>query len=341
MTIPARKRSYFALALIGATLIATVSIAQRRARRAQPTGKSVAITHDDREREFRIHVPASCSEQQPVPLVLCLHGGGGNSSQGSTMGMTDVADRHGFIAVYPNAINHHWNDGRESPNFAEHDKTIDDVAFLTAIVRQVREDYAIDANRVFATGVSNGGFMTQRLAIERPEIFSAAGVIIASMGVPLKEKFKPELPVSILYMNGTADPLVPYDGGPIRVDFFPRLRKARGEKLPDRGSCIPTDEAVALWIKRNGITAKPKVGELADKNPDDECTTEFSLWTGGERGTTVALYKVVGGGHTIPGAKRNFPKSLVGPTSGDFDGFETVWKFFNEHARLPENVSAE
>ena len=169
------------------------------------------------------------------------------------------------------------------------------------VVAKVREEYAVDDQQIFVMGVSNGGFMTQRLAMEHSETFSAAGVIIASMGQAIEKDFHPKLPVSMLYMNGTSDPLVPYAGGPVKVDIFPRLRKRRGIPLKDRGSCIATDAAVQHWLDRNGLESNPTVTKIDDAVKTDSSRIELSLWTGGERNSAVALYKVIGGGHGIPG----------------------------------------
>ncbi len=306
-----------------------------RRKRPKATGKSVSFEHAGLDREYRIHVPSSAADPALVPLVVFLHGGGGTSRQSSSMGLTKLSDLHGFIVVYPNAIDKHWNDGRVSPRFVEHDKTINDVEFIASLVQQLKKQYSIDSSKVFAAGISNGGFMTQRLAIERSEIFSAVGIITASMGEPLKYKFSPTKPVSVLYMNGTEDPLVPYNGGEIKVDLFPRLNRALGRSTTKRGKCIPTNEAVALWVKRNGITTSPTVRGLADKEPYDGSTIELTMWERGQQETAVALYKVVGGGHNIPGGIQYLPQRIIGRTNRDIEGFEILWQFFRRYARKP------
>ena len=320
----------------GVLMSPAMADAQLRRSRLEATGKSVTFNHDGRSREYRIHVPDGIQEKEDIPLVVCLHGGGGNADQGSAMGLTTVADRHGFIVVYPNAIDKHWNDGRDSKRFAEHDRKIDDVSFVIAIVDRVKQDFNIDEDRVFCTGPSNGGFMTQRLAIEKSDVFSAVGIIIASMATPLKDKFEPQLPVSVMFLNGTDDPLVPYAGGEVQVNLFPRLNRLRNQPNLSRGTCLHTDDAVKLWLKRNQIKSEPKVTKLPDKDTSDGSTVEVSLWKGGQRGTAVALYKVIGGGHTLPGRPQWTSERLVGKTNRDIDGFEEIWKFFTEHARETE-----
>ena len=320
--------------VIPLSMTCAVSVAQVQRPFGPVTGKTVAMKHGGEDRAYRIHVPGSYTGKVTVPLVMMLHGGGGTSEQASRMGMTSVADAHGFITVYPNAINKHWNDGRDSKRYAEQDARIDDVAFLTAVVDKVRADYKIDDRRIFVTGLSNGGFMSQRLAVERSNIFAAAGIVIATMGEPLSKVFKPEHPVSMLFMNGTKDPLVPYDGGEVVVELFPKLARLRREPQPGRGTCISTDDAVTLWLNRNGLNSKePAVRKLPDADPTDGSEIELKMWTGGEDGTAVALYRVNGGGHVIPGGTQYLPKVIVGEGNRDIDGLTAIWKFFDRHGR--------
>ena len=297
------------------------------------TGERKTFTFQGRQRAYRIHVPERYKPDSDVPLVLTLHGGGGNAEVASKMGMTPLADQHGFIVVYPEGIDRHWNDGRESEFFREHDQTIDDVAFITELIKRIKREFSIDPNRVFCLGASNGGFMTQRLAIERSDLFSAVAVLIASMGEPLKEEFKPEEPVSIMFMNGTEDPMVPYDGGEVEVNLFPKLARFRREQR-SRGIAIPTDDAVDLWLERNQLRKKqPEMKQFPNVHRDDGSTVHLKRWTGGEHGTAVALYRVEGGGHTLPGAAQYLPENVIGKTNRDIDAMETIWSFFVEYNR--------
>ncbi|MCM2369315.1 serine hydrolase [Aporhodopirellula aestuarii] len=330
--------SVVAIAVVGVG--ALVCVAQFRFRAAQ-TGESVSFEHDGVEREYRIHVPEKIPPGQDVPLVVCLHGGGGNSRTASMMGLTPVADREGFIVVYPNAIDKHWNDGRDSPMYAEHDEAIDDVAFVMEVIRRVGEEHAIDRNRIFATGLSNGGFMTQRLAIEHSETFAAVGVVIATMGEPISERFVPKLPVSVLYLNGTKDTFVPYEGGPVGMPLVHRFNQVEGHEDAPRGRAISTDDAVLKWVTRNQTDTEPIVKRLADTDKEDGSYIESSLWDNGERGTAVMLYKVVGGGHGLPGGSQYLPARLIGYANQDVDGFDLIWDFFQNHARIPVAVGDE
>ncbi len=324
-------------ALIILFVFTFASIAAFAMLRKQPTGERKTFTYDGTERAYRIYIPEAVKiSKSPVPLVFCFHGGGGTAEVASKMGWTPIAEKEKFIVVYPEGLNKHWNDGRNSKKFAEQDAKIDDVSFVVALLDQLKKDFPqIDPKRTFTTGASNGGFISHRIAIEASDRFAAAGIIIAPMPKPFatgEKPFKPSHPISILIMNGTADPFVPHEGGPITPNFMPRRNSADIDF--GRGECSSTDEAIALWLKHNQLdNKKPKVEILPDKDPNDECTVEKSIWSGGKNGTSVTLYKVNGGGHTIPGGAQYLPERIIGKTCQDFDGIRAVWNFFKAHPK--------
>ena len=148
------------------------------------TGEKHVFEHDGRERVYRIYIPTTYDKNQATPAVFCFHGGGGDADKGSIMGLTPLAESEGFIAVYPEGMNRHWNDGRKSAKFAEQDAEIDDVAFILALLDHLESKYRLDKKRLYATGASNGGFFCQRLALEASHRFAAVGTIIATMPEP-------------------------------------------------------------------------------------------------------------------------------------------------------------
>jgi len=309
--------------------------------RKKGTGERHSFQHQGKERAYRIHVPASYNGKTPVPLLFCFHGGGGNAEVGSVMGFTPLSQKEGFIVVYPEGLNKHWNDGRHSAKFLEQDAEVDDVAFVRALLGSLKKQYRIDDNQIFTTGASNGGFFSQRLAIEASDTFTAAAIMIATLPKPFEKNFHPVQPISILYMNGTDDPFVPYNGGPITPEFFPLQRKLKPEKDYQRGKCSSTDKSVELWRTYNGITTAPVVKKLPDNDPDDGCKVETFTWTGGKKGTSVVLYQVKGGGHTIPGGASYLPERIIGKVCKDFDGVSTIWEFLKNHSRSASVVRGD
>ena len=329
---PKKKKRLFAITIL---MLLTITICLSFAQRGRKKGTGVrhSFQHLGKERAYRIHVPSSYDGTTPVPLLFCFHGGGGNAEIGYVMGFTPLSNKEGFIVVYPEGLNKHWNDGRDSPKFTEQDAETDDVAFVLALFNSLKKEYRIDSDKIYTTGASNGGFFSQRLAIEASDTFAAAGILIATLPKPFESNFHPVQPISILYINGTNDPIVPYNGGPITPEFFPGLRKLSPDKDYQRGKCSSTDKSIELWCAYNRTKADPVVQSLPDKDPDDGCSVKTFTWSGGKRGTSVVLYQVKGGGHTIPSGVTYLPERIIGKICNDFDGVSTIWEFLISHSR--------
>jgi polyhydroxybutyrate depolymerase len=291
------------------------------------------LTVDGQERTYLVHVPPSYAPGGPVPLVLAFHGMDGDGTWlEKIMRFSILSDRNGFLAVYPNAVAGHWNDGRASERFAEQDAAIDDVRFVREMLRALRQEFVIDTTRIFAAGVSNGGMFVQRLAIEQGEIFAAVASVAGSIPEPLKDRFHAGVPVSVLFINGTQDAFVPYEGGEVTFDRLPGSNPRNA--APDRGRVLSTDASISLWIAHNRAHSTRLRAKIPDHEPRDGATTDIYVWSGGERDTYVSLYKVVGGGHTVPGGSTYIPpKEVLGNICTDFDATEAIWLFFKYNAR--------
>ncbi len=310
-------------------ILMTSVVAQRRG----VTGKRLSLHHGGEQRNYRILVPKSYDGKSAVPLLFCFHGGGGTAEVASRMGFSRLAEQEGFIVVYPEGLNKHWNDGRESKKFTAQDADIDDVSFVLALLEKLRREFRIDPTRVYSTGASNGGFFSHRLAIEASDQFAAVAIMIATMSKPFEAKFRPQNPVSMLFMNGTADPFVAYDGGPITPNLMPRVIDSKTHDF-GRGRGSSTDDAIRLWLKHNGLGEKePIIERLPDKAPGDGCKVERRSWNGGKGGSKIVLYRVEGGGHTIPGGAQYLPERIIGKTCQDFDGILAVWQFLESCSR--------
>lgn len=277
------------------------------------------ITVDEREREYLLHVPPSREKDGPAALVVVLHGGGGNAAQAERFtGFSRLSDREGFIVVYPDAVEKNWNDGRGAERLASQKAGVDDVKYIGAMIDAVAREHDVDPKRIYATGASNGGIMSQYLAIKLSGRFAAIGCVIGSIAEPAAKDFKPGHPVSVLIMNGTEDPLVPFDGGVV----------AR-----NRGEVIATREAAGLWIEHNGCGKEAKKEDLPDKDADDACTVTRETWSGGRDGSEVVLYTIKGGGHTWPGGSQYAPRAVIGRVCRDLDATGTIWEFFQAHPK--------
>ncbi len=285
------------------------------------------LNHDGIERTYHIVLPSDFSTEEPSPLVIALHGGGGQGSQfdqGATQGtLTAAAYERGVVLVFPEGVDKQWCDGR----FAQLDierqcDTVDDVAFISEIIDDMIQNYGIDPTRVYATGISNGGFMSVRLAIDLSEKIAAVAPVAAQLSVALEGK-SPQLPIPIMIINGTEDPLVPFDGGDVRLF----------ESGRSRGEVLSTAVTIEHFRQHNNCDSTPQLVDLPDTDPDDGTTVTVETYTGCDDGAEVILVKVIGGGHAWPGGKQYLGPKLVGVVSHEINASEMILDFFLEHAR--------
>lgn len=289
---------------------------------SDPHVQDIAMQHDGIERRYLLHVPPDLDPATPAALVLCLHGGGGTADQMARFtGFSALSDEKGFLVVYPDSVGRIWEDGREGRALPNRHGPIDDVGFLSAVIDDVSRRHAVDPKRIFATGPSNGGFMSHRLGIELSNRIAAIAPVIGGIAEPLAERVAPAQPVSVLIIQGTEDPLVPYDGGNVRV----------GGR--ERGRLISTADAVKRWVAANGCAEPPNVEVRPDADPRDGCRVTVMTYTGGRAGSEVLLYRIDGGGHTWPGGSQYLPKRLIGRVCRDFDATRTIWEFFERHPK--------
>ncbi|MCD4686001.1 MAG: dienelactone hydrolase family protein [Anaerolineae bacterium] len=307
-----------ALLLCGVLAITLVVMWVAEYRNLPVESTRYTLEHDGLTREYRLYVSPDLDPAQPVPLVLVLHGGGGTADDMEKLtrsGFHALADRDGFIVAYPQGIDEHWNDGRPLEDRATQDD-IDDVGFIAALIEHLAAEYPLDRTRVYATGISNGGFMSFRLACDLADQIAAVAPVTANLSTDLAARCAPSRPIPVLIVNGTEDPLVRWEGGAIKV-----LRKTRGDVLS-------VDETVRAWIALNDCNYTPEITHLPDIDPDDDTRVRRERYVPCAEGTVVELIVVEGGGHTWPGGYQYFPWWLIGHTSRDIDANEVIWAFF-------------
>lgn len=260
-----------------------------------------------RIRTYRVHVPPGVVRGVPVPAVYVLHGrlGTGANAQ-STYGFDAFAEARGFMTIYPDGFSNSWNDGWPGSPAAE--AGIDDLAFFDAMDADLRGWIALDDRRIFACGMSNGAFMTHRLAIERPERFAAVGTVCGHLTESVAAIPDPPTPVSCVLVSGTSDPIVPWEGGE---------RAAGAEATFER------------YRRRNG-TGATVAAALADLDPEDGATATLLASDGGIGGTSVHLYRIDGGGHTWPGRPGTV---VIGANCRDLDATAVLVDFLLSHPR--------
>ena len=269
------------------------------------------------------HYTAQLPELKLAPLVIVLHG---NTQTGADMvtrtAWPTVARRENFAVVFPDGLNHSWADLR--PNNMRAGRVpphgTDDVAFITRLVEKFVADGSADPRRIYITGISNGGAMTMTLVCKRADLFTAAASVIMNLTEQSASLCRPSRPVPMLIMNGTADPLIPYNGG-------------RGTSRFAVDGFWSADKTLAFWRKNNGCDAKATTTDLTDTDTADRSTVT-RIDSNCPAGRDVVLYRINDGGHRMPGAPdARFPRlanTFLGPQNHDIDGAETIWTFFKK-----------
>jgi polyhydroxybutyrate depolymerase len=278
-----------------------------------------SFIHNGLERTYYLHLPTNFKNLSSLPLVMVLHGGGKGDGDdiAKHFGFNKIADREGFVVVYPNGIDSRWNDGRGVTfNKKEGLENIDDVGFLSSLIDTMIANYKIDSNRVFVTGVSNGGMMTFRLGCEISSKLTAIAPVIANIPKNIVDSCNPNSYLPVLIMNGTDDPLVPWEGG--QVKFLWR----------EMGEVLSTENSVRFWVEHNKCFEKPVKETLPDIDPEDDSRVRVVTYKNKENNIEVVLYAIVGGGHNIPGGNTPDISFLLGNKNNDINAAEVIWEFF-------------
>lgn len=291
------------------SLIVMAALAIAQPEPLGPGDHKRTLTVDELKRPYWIHVPAKYDAKQPTPVVLVLHGAlmDGKLMEGFS-GLSQTADEHNFIAVYPSGQLFTWNAGLFP---GEKNNKTDDVKYLGKVLDDVAGVLNVNQKRIYVTGLSNGAMMSYRLASEMSERIAAIAPIAGTMAV---EKYEPKRPVPVLHMHGTKDLLVPFDGPDRKKDT---LGLMRFKSVPD---------TIAACLKANGCDEKAVETEVAAKK--DKVKVTRKEYKNGK--APVVLYVVDRGGHTWPG--RPLPPLMFGITAMNISANEVMWEFFKKHA---------
>ncbi len=270
------------------------------------------------DREFQYYLAPDLPAG--APIVFVLHGSGMTGPQiravyGYRFDL--LAEEYGFLPVYPTGFDNHWNDCRDAADYQANVQDIDDIAFFRAMIDYLVAEHRADRERVLVTGLSNGGQMAYRLALEAPELVTAIAPIAASLPVWVETDCEPgDESVAVAIFNGTRDPVNPYDGGLVSI-------LGNGS----RGTVISSRKTAAYFAGLAGHRAITESSRLPDRDPDDASTIELDVWrTPGL--DEVRLYTVIGGGHTVPSRTTTMPAFLIGPTNADIEAADEIWQFF-------------
>lgn len=298
-------------------LISALILISMACRKTANTGVGIqneyTLNYQNIERSYILYTPNGLDTSKPMPLVFVLHGGGGNAENIiRSSDFNEVADQNKALIVYPNGTGRlndavlTWNGGT-CCGFAQ-ENNIDDVGFIREILKDVESIENVDPKRIYATGMSNGGIMSYRLACEASDIFAAIGSVSGTLN------FSPCTPtenVSIIHFHGTEDQHVPYDGGVgsqslVGVDF------------------ASVQDSVNFWVEFNGCNSQPQTNSFED--------VQHQAWEGCVGFSSVELYTIVGGKHAWPGSQGpgwvggDEPNQTISAT-------QLLWEFFASHPK--------
>jgi len=256
------------------------------------------MVFDDIQREYIVYIPESYNHSVPTPILFVFHGlGGSNTATMNNTGFNEIADEENFIVVYPqgslflNLISH-WNVGGFTNG-----SNADDIGFIDYLIPSLSGTYNINLDRVYSTGMSNGGFMSFLLACQLSDKIAAVASVTGSMTTETLEECSPIREVPVLQIHGTNDAIVPYDGGQ---------------------TFGPIEEVLDYWVVNNQCLPDPIINDLGDVDNSNGITVQEIIYNGGFNGTKVKHYKVYGGTHTWF-------------QNDDINSSELIWEFFSNY----------
>ena len=269
------------------------------------------LGHGNELRTYWTYIPSGLSANSAAPLLFVLHGNAGSGEDMIAItqhGFEKIADKDKIVVVYPDALERRWND---------QDGTADDAGFLLAIADKLAAESLIDKNRIFIAGISNGGMMAQRLACEHADQVSGIATVAGTLPQKLAGVCKPSRPVPVLIIHGSADPIVPWEGGAVAG-------------FEEYGKVLSGRETVAVWTGHNRCRGAAVTATLADRDPQDGTRIRTERFRDCAPGAAVSLILVEGGGHTWPGGFQYLPERFIGRTSRDLDANQAIWEFFRQ-----------
>ncbi len=263
------------------------------------------LMHDGENRTYILYLPQNYNENNPIPLVLNFHGFGSSASDQQLYGAFGyLANLHNFIVVHPQGLlfdgSTHWNVGSFTTG-----STVDDVGFTEALIDFLSSEYAVNTNRIYSTGMSNGGFMSYVLACELSDKIAAVASVTGSMGPNVSANCSPERTVPVLQIHGTDDLVVPFEGA---------------------NWTLSMTDLMDFWNQQNNCVGEEILVDIEDTDTEDGSTVQWTKYTMCDGGIENEFYRVNGGSHTWPGAFINYPG-----TNYDIKASEVIWEFFSKY----------
>ena len=259
------------------------------------------INHDGLTRQYILYIPACYDPDAQSPLVLSFHGYSSNAQTNfNYTNFKSIADTAGFILIHPqgsllNGVTH-WNVGGWTLS-----STVDDVGFVSNLLDTVSAHYNIDQDRIYSTGMSNGGYMSFLLSCQLSNRIAAIASVTGSMTLQTYDNCNPQHPTPVLQIHGTADATVPYNGNPTWTKSI--------------------DDVLQYWVNFNNCNSTPSISNVPDTDASDGSTADHMVYSEGDNCVTTEHFKVYNGGHDWPGAWGNM----------DISASAEVWKFLSQY----------
>ena len=266
---------------------------------------NASITHDAITRDYILYIPANYTGTQAVPLLFNFHGYTSNAGEQMFYGdFRPIADTAGFLIVHPEGT----LDGTGEPHFnvGWGGSSVDDLGFTSALIDSLLLDYNINVERIYSTGMSNGGYMSFHLACNLSNRIAAVGSVTGAMVPATMSGCNATHPTPIIQIHGTSDGTVPYNGG--------------------AGWSVSIPNILTHWATYNNCDAAPVVTNVPNINTMDGSTVEKTVYENGDNCTEVVHFKVTNGGHTWPGSALNIPG-----TNYDINASIEVWNFVSQY----------
>lgn len=267
------------------------------------------IFQDTIQRSFLVHLPTGYQPGTPVSCVFVLHGSGATALQQQVYSkMDNIANANGFIVVYPSGINNTWLVGTAGT----YTSSSRDVEFIGAVLDTLLSLYAIKTDRVYACGLSQGGYMSHRLACDLQDRFAAIASVAGGISDSSSFYCSSERSVPVLLIHGTDDPYVPYSWAERSAEF---------------------------WVTKNECAVLADTSAVNNSNTTDNSTVQRIVYSNCSNEVTVEMFRIDGGGHTWPGSAVNLPG--YGATNHDISASSEIWKFFNRFTLNGTTVSTD
>lgn len=281
--------------------------------------KLLTTVRPHHKRTSYLFTPFSYDDKRSLPLVMVFHGYLGSADL--MMRMTEfntLAEKEGFLVVYPEALHEKWN-----ANLGKSESSEVDVEYVQSLIAQIQTERNVDTKRIYATGFSSGGFFSQRLACEMPDTIAAVAAVASTIGEPLMRSCKPSRPIPFLAINGTSDPIITWDG---------HVRRVRYAFKDADITTVPT--MVRFWKNANECQdVSIKDVKSSTKPPGPKVT--INHYHGCKEDADVDQVIIYQGGHTWPDSTVSYrlAKRLLGYTSKDINASKTIWEFFEKHPK--------